>query len=86
MDLERGLYRNRHLVKNAFTSLTHYWCGGISVRQAQEKRESVVAMACAVPMAAHVKQQQTLEIFSRQMHQTPPSMHVCRILGRQWFT
>ena len=47
-DLDRGLYRYRHLVENAFARLKHY--RGIASRFDTLKRnyESVVAMACVL--------------------------------------
>lgn len=45
-DLDRGLYRYRHLVENAFARLKHY--RAVAFRYAKLKRnyESMVAMAC----------------------------------------
>ena len=47
-DLDRGLYRYRHLVENAFARLKHY--RGIASRFDTLKRnyESVVAVACVL--------------------------------------
>jgi len=57
VNLNRGLYRNRYLVENAFTPLKHY-TGAVAFRFDKFKRncESVVIMAFAVLIVAHVKQ------------------------------
>lgn len=45
--LDRGLYRNRHLVENAFARLKHYRAVASRFDKLKRKYESVVAMACA---------------------------------------
>lgn len=46
-DLDRGLYRNRHLVENAFARLKHYRAVASRFDKLKRNYESVVAMACA---------------------------------------
>ena len=46
-DLDRGLYRNRHLVENAFARLKHYRAVASRLDKLKRNYESVVAMACA---------------------------------------
>ena len=46
-DLDRGLYRNRHLVENAFARLKHYQAVASRFDKLKRNYESVVAMACA---------------------------------------
>ena len=48
VDLDRGLYRNRHLVENAFARLKHYRAVASRFDKLKRNYESVVAMACAV--------------------------------------
>lgn len=45
--LDRGLYRNRHLVENAFARLKHYRAVASRFDKLKRNYESVVAMACA---------------------------------------
>ncbi|MGH8433190.1 MAG: IS5 family transposase [Pseudomonas sp.] len=47
VDLDRGLYRNRHLVENAFARLKHYRAVASRFDKLKRNYESVVAMACA---------------------------------------
>ena len=47
-DLDRGLYRNRHLVENAFARLKHYRAVASRFDKLKRNYESVVAMACAL--------------------------------------
>ncbi|MCO2887013.1 IS5-like element ISPa67 family transposase, partial [Pseudomonas aeruginosa] len=46
-DLDRGLYRNRHLVENAFARLKHYRAVASRFDKLKRNYESMVAMACA---------------------------------------
>jgi transposase len=46
-DLDRGLYRYRHLVENAFARLKHYRAVAFRFDKLKRNYESVVAMACA---------------------------------------
>ena len=46
-DLDRGLYRNRHLVENAFARLKHYRAVASRFDKLKRNYESVVVMACA---------------------------------------
>lgn len=46
-DQDRGLYRNRHLVENAFARLKHYRAMATRFDKPKRNYESVVAMACA---------------------------------------
>ncbi|MEO6922184.1 MAG: transposase, partial [Collimonas sp.] len=46
-DLDRGLYRCRHLVENAFARLKHYRALATRFDKLKRNYESVVAMACA---------------------------------------
>ena len=46
-DLDRGLYRNRHLVENAFARLKHYRAVASRFDKLKRNYQSVVAMACA---------------------------------------
>jgi transposase len=46
-DLDRGLYRNRHLVENAFARLKHYRAVASRFDKLNRNYKSVVAMACA---------------------------------------
>ena len=46
-DLDRGLYRNRHWVENAFARLKHYRAVASRFDKLKRNYESVVAMACA---------------------------------------
>lgn len=45
-DLDRGLYRNRHLVENAFARLKQYRAVSSRFDKLKRNYESVVAMAC----------------------------------------
>ncbi|TWH63940.1 transposase, IS4 family [Azomonas agilis] len=47
-DLDRGLYRYRHLVENAFARLKHYRAVAFRYDKLKCNYEAVVAMACAV--------------------------------------
>jgi len=47
-DLDRGLYRNRHLVENAFARLKHYRAVASRFDKLKRNYESVVVMACAL--------------------------------------
>jgi len=47
-DLDRGLYRYRHLVENAFARLKHYRAVASRFDKLKRNYESTVAMACAV--------------------------------------
>jgi len=47
-DLDRGLYRYRHLVENAFARLKHYRAVAFRYDKLKRNYESVVAMACAL--------------------------------------
>ena len=47
VDLDRGIYRNRHLVENAFARLKHYRAVASRFDKLKINYESVVAMACA---------------------------------------
>ncbi len=46
-DLDRGFYRNRHLVENAFARLKQYRAVASRFDKLKRNYESVVAMACA---------------------------------------
>lgn len=46
-DLDRGLYRNRHLVENAFARFKHYRAVASRFDKLKRNYQSVVAMACA---------------------------------------
>ena len=46
-DLDRGLYRYRHLVESAFARLKHYRAVAFRFDKLKRNYESVVAMACA---------------------------------------
>ena len=46
-DLDRGLYRYRHLVENAFARLKHYRAVACRFDKLKRNYESVIAMACA---------------------------------------
>ena len=46
-DLDRGLYRNRHLMENALSRLKHYRAVASRFDKLNRNYESVVAMACA---------------------------------------
>ncbi|EPM65067.1 transposase, IS4 [Pseudomonas syringae pv. actinidiae ICMP 18801] len=46
-DLDKGLYRNRHLVENAFARLKHFWAVASRFDKLKRNYESVIAMACA---------------------------------------
>ena len=46
-DLDLGIYRNRHLVENAFARLKHYRAVASRFDKLKRNYESVVAMACA---------------------------------------
>ncbi len=45
-DLDRGLYRYRHLVENAFARLKHYRSVAFRYDKLKRNYESMVAMAC----------------------------------------
>src|SRR5690606_41380985 len=45
-DLDKGLYRYRHLVENAFARLKHYRAVASRFDKLKRNYESVVAMAC----------------------------------------
>lgn len=45
-DLDRGLYRYRHLVENAFARLKHYRAVAFRYDKLKRNYESMVAMAC----------------------------------------
>jgi len=47
-DLDRGLYRYRHLVENAFARLKHYRAVASRFDKLKRNYESVVAMACMI--------------------------------------
>jgi transposase len=47
-DLDRGLYRYRHLVENAFVRLKHYWAVAFRYDKLKRSYESMIAMACGV--------------------------------------
>lgn len=61
-NLDRGLYRYRHLVENDFARLKHYRAVASRYDKLKKNYESVVAMACGGPMATDVKRQQTLGV------------------------
>ncbi|KWS54195.1 IS5 family transposase, partial [Pseudomonas amygdali] len=46
-DLDKGLYRNRHLVENAFARLKHFRAMASRFDKLKRNYESVIAMACA---------------------------------------
>ena len=46
-DLDRELYRYRHLVENAFARLKHYRAVAFRFDKLKRNYESVIAMACA---------------------------------------
>ena len=46
-DLDRGLYRHRHLVENAFARLKHFRAVASRFDKLKRNYESVIAMACA---------------------------------------
>ncbi|WP_122311004.1 IS5 family transposase, partial [Pseudomonas amygdali] len=46
-DLDKGLYRNRHLVENAFARLKHFRAVASRFDKLKRNYESVIAMACA---------------------------------------
>jgi transposase len=46
-DLDKGLYRNRHLVENAFARLKHFRAVASRFDKLKRNYESVMAMACA---------------------------------------
>jgi transposase len=46
-DLDKGLYRNRHLVENAFARLKHFRAVASRFDKPKRNYESVIAMACA---------------------------------------
>src|SRR5690606_12717649 len=56
-DLDKGLYRYRHLVENAFARLKHYRAVASRFDKLKRNYESVVAIACLV---THVKRQHAL--------------------------
>ncbi|MDU8526501.1 transposase, partial [Pseudomonas syringae pv. actinidifoliorum] len=45
--LDKGLYRNRHLVENAFARLKHFRAVASRFDKLKRSYESVIAMACA---------------------------------------
>ncbi|SUD31419.1 transposase IS4 family protein [Pseudomonas fluorescens] len=45
-DLDRGLYRYRHLVENAFARLKHYRAVAFRYDKLKRNYESVVTMVC----------------------------------------
>ncbi len=45
-DLDKGLYRYRHLVENAFARLKHYRAVELRYDKLERNYESMVAMAC----------------------------------------
>jgi transposase len=45
-DLDKGLYRYRHLVENAFARLKHYRAVAFRYDKLKRNYESMVAMAC----------------------------------------
>ena len=47
-DLDRGLYRYRHLVENTFARLKHYRAVASRFDKLKRNYESVVAMACMI--------------------------------------
>lgn len=47
-DLDRGLYRYRHLVENAFARLKHYRAVASRFDKLKRNYESTIAMACSV--------------------------------------
>ena len=47
-DLNRGLYRYRHLVENTFARLKHYRAVASRFDKLKRNYESVVAMACMI--------------------------------------
>ncbi|WP_234405268.1 IS5 family transposase, partial [Pseudomonas syringae] len=46
-DLDKGLYRNRHLVENAFARLKHFRAVASRFDKLKRNYESVIAMVCA---------------------------------------
>lgn len=46
-DLDKGLYRNRHLVENAFARLKHFRAVASRFDKLKKNYESVIAMACS---------------------------------------
>ncbi|WP_153014019.1 transposase, partial [Pseudomonas savastanoi] len=46
-DLDKWLYRNRHLVENAFARLKHFRAAASRFDKLKRNYESVIAMACA---------------------------------------
>jgi len=46
--LDKGLYRYRHLVENAFTRLKHYRAASFRYDKLKRNYESMVAMACGL--------------------------------------
>ncbi|WP_081007491.1 IS5 family transposase, partial [Pseudomonas amygdali] len=46
-DLDKGLYRNRHLVENAFARLKHFRAVASQFDKLKRNYESVIAMTCA---------------------------------------
>jgi transposase len=56
-NLDQGLYRNRHLVENAFARLKHFRALASRLEKLKRNYESVIAMACA-SVAANVKREQ----------------------------
>jgi transposase len=47
-DLDRGLYRYRHLVENTFARLKHYRAVASRFDKLKRNYESVIAMACMI--------------------------------------
>jgi transposase len=47
-DLDRGLYRYRHLVENTFARLKHYRAVASRFDKLKRNYENVVAMACMI--------------------------------------
>jgi transposase len=47
-DLDRGLYKNRHLVENVFARLKQYRAVATRFDKLRRNDDSVVALACAV--------------------------------------
>jgi transposase len=65
-DLDRGLYRYRHLVENAFARLKHYRAVASRYDKLKRNYESVGASLWG-PMATHVKLQQPLMFYPNQL-------------------
>jgi transposase len=47
-DLDRGLYKNRHLVENVFARLKQYRAVATRFDKLRRNYDSVVALACAI--------------------------------------